>query len=219
MKRTLQTLAILALVPAAVLISSTQVKAQDSAATGVKADEPKAEPAEPKGKASVMVAVQPGQPGGVVVQTYQQTADVTHVNKEKREITLSTPEGKMTVKCGPDVVNFDQINVGDQVKATLINQLTIFVRKAGEPAAGGEKNTVALAPVGAKPGGIVVNTVETTAKVTAVDLEQHKATLQFPDGQSKTFQVRKDVDLSDADVGKEVVIRSTEAIALRVEKP
>jgi hypothetical protein len=91
--------------------------------------------------------------------------------------------------------------------------------KAGEPAPQGDAGLVALAPQGAKPGGLMANTVQITAKVKAIDLKAHKATLEFPDGSSKTFAVRKDVDLTKGKVGDEVVIRATEALAVSVSKP
>ena len=55
---------------------------------------------------------------------------------------------------------------------------------------------VALAPKGAKPGGIMAATTQVTAKVTAIDVEHHKATLQFEDGTTRTVAVRPDVDLA-----------------------
>jgi hypothetical protein len=66
---------------------------------------------------------------------------------------------------------------------------------------------------------MVLNTVQVTAKVTAIDLKNHKATLQFPDGTTKKIAVRKDVDLTKQKVGDEVVLRCTEALAISVEKP
>ena len=78
---------------------------------------------------------------------------------------------------------------------------------------------VSLAAVGAKPGGMVAETVQIKATITAIDLKKHKATLEFPDGSRKTFAARKDVDLAKRKVGEEVVIRCTEAIAISVEKP
>ena len=65
----------------------------------------------------------------------------------------------------------------------------------------------------------MANTVQVTAKVKAIDLKHHKATLQFPDGTTKTFAVRKDVDLTQRQVGEKVFIRSTETLAISVEKP
>ena len=174
----------------------------------------------PQGEGSTMVAAQRGVPGGVIVQTYKVTATVTAVDAASRKVTLITADGaKTTVKAGPEVVNFDQIQVGDQVKATVAEQLVMFMRKNGEPANDGEAAAVALAPVGAKPGMLMANTVEVTGKVEAIDLAHRKATLRFPDGHSQTFKVRKDVDMTKGKIGDEVVFRTTEAMAISVEKP
>ena len=130
------------------------------------------------------------------------------------------PDGAETsFQAGPGVVNFPQLRVGDKVKATLTDELVIFVRKKDAPAVDGTATTVLLAPKGAKPGGIVADTVQVTARVEAVDLEHHKAKLRFPDGSVRTVAVRPDVELSPASVGTEVVLRSTKALALSVEKP
>ena len=50
-------------------------------------------------------------------------------------------------------------------------------------------------------------------------MKHRKATLLFPDGTSHTFKVRPDVDMTKQSVGDEVVIRTTEAVAISVEKP
>ena len=174
----------------------------------------------PKGEEATMVTTQEGVPGGVIVQTYKVTATVAAVDAASRKVTLTMANGaKTTVKAGPDVVNFDQIQAGDQVKATVAEQLVMFVRKNGEPANDGEAAAVALAPVGAKPGVVMANTVEVTGKVEAIDLAHRKATLRFPDGTSQTFKVRKDVDMTKGKIGDEVVFRTTEAMAVSVEKP
>ena len=165
-------------------------------------------------------AFQEGVPGGVVVGTYRETATVTAVDAVHRKVTLVGPDGAKTVfKADPKVRNFDQIRVGDQVKATMVEQLVVFLRQDGAPAGDGQAGMVALAPRGAKPGVLMADTVEVTATVKAIDLKRHKATLRFPDGKSKTVAVRPDVDLTKVTLGEEVVIRTTEAMAIVVEKP
>jgi hypothetical protein len=211
MKNKIQTALAHALIPAALVVSvscSSEPKAESTSQAG------------PAGQGAVMVAAKQGVPGGVLVGTYQETATVTAVDKEKRKITLAAADGSQAVfKAGPDVVNFDQIQVGDHVKATVTQQLVVYVRKNGEPSTDGAATTVALAPVGAKPGAFVADTVEITAKVTEIDLKHHTATLQFPDGSKKSFDVRPDVDLANQSVGQDVVIRTTEALAISVQKP
>jgi len=175
---------------------------------------------EPKHQGAGFEVIQPGQAGGVRVQTYKETATVTGIDNVTRRVTLVTKDGtKSTVKCGPEVANFAQLEVGDQVKAVVTEQFVVFVRRPGEPSGDGAAGVVALAPIGAKPGGVIANTEEITAKVKAIDLKHRKATLLFPDGTSHTFAVRPDVDMTKHAVGDEVVMRATEAVAISVEKP
>jgi Cu/Ag efflux protein CusF len=175
---------------------------------------------EPKGERASFAVVQKGEPGGVRVETYKETATVTGIDKASRKVTLVTPDGtKSSVKCGPEVANFAQIEVGDQVKATVTEQIVVFMRNPGEPPGDGAAAALALAPLGAKPGALMANTEEITAKVKSIDLKHRKAALLFPDGTSHTFKVRKDVDMTKHAVGDEVVFRATEAVAVSVEKP
>lgn len=164
-------------------------------------------------------AFEHGVPGGVFVETHKMTANVTDVDAASRKITLLAADGKKTaVKCGPEVINFDQIHVGDQVKATVTDELVAAMAGPGAPS-DGAASVVLLAPKGAKPGGIMAGTVQVTAKIAAIDLKHHKATLQFPDTTTKSVAVRPDVDLTLRKVGEEVVLRVTETVAISVEKP
>ena len=174
----------------------------------------------PKGETTTSTNYQSGVPGGVMVTTYKKTATVTGIDKATRKVTLVDKAGTLTtVKAGPEVANFNQIEIGDQVKATVTAQLVVSVRKPGEPSDDGVTATVKWAPLGAKPGDRLESTMEITAKVKSLDVKHQKATLLFPDGTTKTFPVRKDVDLTKQTVGADVVMRVTEAVAISVEKP
>jgi hypothetical protein len=207
MKTKTSRLILLSLLPAAALVSTSC--SSDSSGKGGTG-----------GTASREVSAQQGVPGGEVVDTYRVTAKVTDVDHATRHYTLQTPDGKKTqYKAGPEVTNFDQVRVGDLVKATVTQQLVVRVREEGDPPSDPQTSIVEIAPKGGKPGVLMADTVEVTARVKSVDLKHHKATLQFPDGDTKTVTVRPDVKLSSADVGREVVLRATEAVAIRVEKP
>jgi hypothetical protein len=174
----------------------------------------------PPGESTAAVVYQQGVPGGITVETYKESATVTGIDAATRKVTLVTPQGKKsTVKCGPEVINFDQIHVGDQLKVTVAEELAVSMAQTDAPPSDSAGALVALAPKGAKPGAVMANTMVVTAKVTAIDLKHHKATLRFPDGSTKTVAVRSDVDLTKRQVGEEVVIRCTEALAISVEKP
>ena len=169
---------------------------------------------------TTVVTVQPGVPGGVTVETYKSSATVTAIDPDTRLVTVVSPNGaKATFKAGPDVINFDQIHIGDQIRATLTRELVVSLRNSGEPAADGGVGAIALAPKGAKPGIVMAGTTEVTATVEAIYLKTHEATLLFPDGTTKTVAVRPDVDLTQAKIGQQVTIRTTQSVALLVEKP
>jgi hypothetical protein len=157
--------------------------------------------------------------GAIAVDTFTVRATVAGIDAATHKLTLVTPDGKKAVyKAGPDVINFNQIQVGDQVKATVTEEFAVFIRKPGTPVNASAAAAVALAPKGAMPGGIMTDTYEATAKITAVDAKDRKVTLQFLGG-SKTLTVGKKVDLGELKVGDEVTVQVAEALALIVEKP
>ncbi len=174
----------------------------------------------PPAKGTSSTAFQEGVPGGVFVNTVEVSAKVTAIDASNRKVTLLGPDGdKFTVKVGPEAINFDQIRVGDMVNATLTEELVVYLDEEGAPSRDKAVAVVKLAPKGAKPGGIVAEALQVTAKVTAIDQANRTATLQFKDGSTKTFPVRDDIDLSQRKVGEQVVFRVTEMIAISVEKP
>jgi len=165
-------------------------------------------------------ASQAGVAGGTRIETFSVKATVTAIDKDARKVTLVTSDGlKSVVKCGPEVVNFPQIEVGDKVKAAVTQHLVVSVRKPGEPAGDGAAGAIVLAPLGEKPGGMIANTEEITAKVKSIDFTSRTAKVVYPDGTTQTFKIRSDVNLANYSVGDEVVFNMTEAIAVSVEKP
>ncbi len=170
--------------------------------------------------ATTATAFKEGVPGGIVVNTRTVNARVTAIDQANRKATLLGPEGRsFTVKAGPEAVNFDQVAVGDQVSLTVTEELVVYLSPQGASPTEGAAAVVALAPKGAPPGGVVAETTQSVATVTALNLPKRTATLRFEDGTTRTFPVRADVDLSKRKVGEKVVFRATEMIAIRVEKP
>ena len=90
---------------------------------------------------------------------------------------------------------------------------------AGTPPNAGEDAEIALVPKGAKPGVVMAETAEVTARVVAVDSMSRRVTLQFVDGTTKTVRVDPDIDLANVAPGDAVTVRITEALAVLVEKP
>ncbi|HEY2586567.1 MAG TPA: hypothetical protein VGI81_12455 [Tepidisphaeraceae bacterium] len=160
-----------------------------------------------------------GAVGAMTVDAATTTATVTAIDPAKRTVTLRGGDGpEVTVTCGPEVRNFDQIKVGDQVKATVTQSLAVFARKPGEAPPAGERQTIALAPKGAMPGAMVATTHETTAKIAAIDPDSRIVALQDSNGQYHTFHVGPNIDLAAIHTGDDVVFRYTERALIRVER-
>lgn len=158
--------------------------------------------------------------GVLVVETVELEAKVVAVDATTREVRLQPPHGKERVfHAGPDVVNFPQIQVGDVVRAVVVDQLAVVLVPGGAPESVGAGAAVALAPEGAKPGVITAETAEITGTVIAIDEHEHTLTLQFVDGSVEEVKVAKSRDLSQVSLGDSVRARVTQAVAIAVEKP
>jgi len=167
------------------------------------------------------VASAAGRPGAVVVDAVKLAATVEAIDKDKRTVTVKGPGGRsVTLKVDNAVKNFDQIQVGDKVTAQYLEATAIFVRKAGGPPQASGAAAVELAPKGEKPAAFTVETTEITATVENINYDLRLVTLRGPAGNARTLKVSPRVErLREVNVGDELVIRYTEALAISVLKP
>lgn len=156
-----------------------------------------------------------GGKGIVSVTTIEMEATVLSIDRADRSVTLLGKDGiKETITVGDDVANFDQVAVGDKVLMILSDSMVV---QLGDTIAGERPDEVVkLAPVGAKPGGVVASTVEIRATIAAVDLAKRTVTLRGEDGVEKTHPVHAQVDLAKVKVGDTILVRKSEAVALSI---
>lgn len=170
----------------------------------------------PKSPAAAPEAVR----GGVVIDTATAIATVQSVDASNRIVVLQRPDGSLiNYECGPDVLNFDQIKVGDQVTAQVADALAIVLVKGGVPPSAGTASVIVRAPLGAKPGGKIVDTVGFTAKVVSVDKPDREVTLRLVDGSTQTVKVGPNIKLSHVKPGNDVGVRLTRAFMIAVTPP
>lgn len=157
--------------------------------------------------------------GAIVVESVQLTAIVRSIDERNRTLTIDPKWGaERTVKVPDEMVNFDQIRVGDEIEADIIEEVAVVLLHGGAPESIGGLDAVALAPVGSKPGIAVVSSRELTADVIAIDAHAHRVTLEFIDGSTESFKVGKHIDLSEVSLNDSVRVRVTEAIAIDFHK-
>lgn len=168
--------------------------------------------------ASRTAAYAEGIPGGTVTVVQQLQASITALDLSKRSFTLTDNQGNSrTLLAPPEMRNFEQLKVGDRVNAVVGLERMVYLREPGEPASDGAAGLLASTPSGDKPGLLVADTVEITATVKGMDTTRRTATLQLPDGSLRTVQVRPDIEMKSEYLGREVVVRTSSAIAVRVE--
>jgi hypothetical protein len=148
------------------------------------------------------------------------TAKVLAVDSADRTVVLQGDNGQeITLEVGKDARNLDQVKPGDTVKAQFITAAAVSLRKAEDPPTTAESQTVELAPRGALPGAVIVDTRQITATVDNVDYQNRMVTLTGPRANTESFKVGDNVEnLQKVKRGDQVVVRYTEAVALSVEK-
>lgn len=116
-----------------------------------------------------------------------------------------------------NVLQFAQVEnrLGLALRLQMASAVTSVLLGGETPGdAGGQ--VVALAPNGAEHGGPWIVTIQMTAKVSALDHERSKATLQLEDGIIRTAAVCPGVDLIKSKVGARVRMRTAEMLAIAV---
>ena len=127
----------------------------------------------------------------------------------------------MSLVCGPEVRNFDRINVGDHVKAMWRMTLSVRVLGAHEP------NTLPLAQrvgvraaEGGEPAAGFATGVAMTVFVDSVDTANHDVVCTTPDGVRRTVRAMRDEGkrfVEGLKAGDRVEIIKREGVALSVE--
>src|SRR5690349_13021703 len=75
-----------------------------------------------------------GLPGGTLVETYKVTLTVANLDAASHKVTFVAPDGsRNTFTAGAGDRSFHKLKAGDQVQATVIRQLVVFLRKDGAP--------------------------------------------------------------------------------------
>ena len=155
------------------------------------------------------------------VETVKITAVVQSIDYANRTVTLQYDNGNTrTYRVSKDVINFDQIKPRDRVSLTAIESVAVAIRPPGGPTPYSENmTTVTLAPKGAKPGMIVTDTSSLTAQIVSIDTWNRKVTLKTPSGEQRVVKVASGVDMSQLKKGDDVVVRTTNDLAITVETP
>jgi hypothetical protein len=157
---------------------------------------------------------------GVVIDIVTAIADVHSVNASNRTVVFQRPDGGLaTYECGPEVLNFNQLQAGDRITAQVAEAVVIGLVPGGVPPAGGTVSAVLRVPSEEKPVSKVFNTIGFTAKVASVDKMSREVTLQMADGTTQTVKAGPEVKLSKVKPGNSVGVQLIPAFMISVVAP
>jgi Cu/Ag efflux protein CusF len=163
-----------------------------------------------------VTATAPGK--AAVANVVEVTASVQAIDKANRTVTIKGPHGNLeTITAGPEVRNFDQIKVGDNVALRYVEALSLELKKGGKaPVARTDTEMGARAKPGEKPAAGVGRQIHVTADVVAVDAANQTVSLRGPK-QTVELKVRDPEQFKLVKVGDQVDATYTEALAISVE--
>ena len=148
------------------------------------------------------------------------TATVVAVDSSHRTVTLKRTDGQVsTIDVDPQVRNFDQIKVGDIVRAKYTRAVVLDLKKGpATQTAPTEETSVTPPPApGAKPGRGIVRKITAVADIVAVDPLHQLVTLRGPGGEQVELNVQDPKQLQNVHAGDHVLVTYVEALAISVE--
>lgn len=157
-------------------------------------------------------------PSGRAERTVSTRATVADIDQATRTVVLKRDDGStVTAHVDERVKNLPQVKVGDQVRITYREAIAYQVQPAGAalPQATA-KGALTTAKPGEKPGGTATREVTLVATVAGIDKPRSEVTLRSPDGEVTTIKVRDPSKLDRVNVGDQVQVNYTEALALAV---
>lgn len=141
---------------------------------------------------------------GVAVESAVELAIVQSVDPDTRMIALRDPASGETraYRAGPKVHRLNRFTPGTKVRATIVEELTVYVSREG------------LGP----PGAEADRSDASHAKVLSVDPSYRLLTLQTRAGQTKTVKVGLTAKLRQMQPGDDVVMQPLELVSLSARK-
>ena len=152
-------------------------------------------------------------------QTVTIAGTVETIDQAKRVVNIKTATGEFVAIDVPEgAKRFNEIKVGDKVKATYNNHVIARLKEPGEPAVNSE-NTSKLVSVGegARPGGTAAVERIMTATVAAIDRSASSITFVGPNEWKYSRRVVDPMVLDKLKVGDRVDITWNTDVTVSVE--
>jgi hypothetical protein len=162
--------------------------------------------------------------GNAMSSSQSETATVTvrSIDPASRHIVVMSPTGDLvSLKVPAEVQNFDQMKVGDKIKATYTVETEIVISPPNTALPPDAEATVAArAAKGELPAAVVANNMVVTGAVLAIDMTKHTLKIVSPQGGAvHTFTVQRpdrQKAMANLKVGDTITVYITESLLMAV---
>ncbi|MGP6460182.1 hypothetical protein [Pseudomonas parakoreensis] len=169
--------------------------------------------------ATSFVAMAADIPLSATLEADQVTTKVLAVDAANHQVVLEGAEGRQVhVQLSDKAKNLANLKVGDLVKLEVQRSVAAYLDTdvdKGLPGTVERSGELRKAPGSENPGGEAYRQIQVQLKITKIDLKNNQVTLQNPQGQSKTLDVKKpeiQAKLKDLKVGQSVVVTYTDVL-------
>jgi endonuclease YncB( thermonuclease family) len=162
-------------------------------------------------------AAQSLQDGTVIAEQTEAVITVVSIDQKKRTVTFRNAKGTVaTVDVPPESQNLDRVKAGDRFRVKYVESVAVGIRKGGPPVEA-ETKDVRLAPKGATPGGVIVQTQTRSVVVDAIDYGSRYVAARSAGGEVLALKVADGVPLEQLSAGDRISVTYTRALAMEME--
>jgi hypothetical protein len=150
-------------------------------------------------------------------ETIVETATVQAIEKATRSVTLQAEDGTYSVVTAPpEMKRFDELKVGDKIKARYYENIVLRLKEPGEKDV--DSGTMgATRGTGVRPGATVAEQRTITATITQLDPKVPSITFTGPNGWKYSSHVEDKKALAKVKVGDKVDITWTQAALVSID--
>jgi hypothetical protein len=140
------------------------------------------------------------------------------VDRANKLVTLEGPHGKKVTLTVRNPYNLDAAQPGMPFVAKFYEIVTIRKKQPGEviPAIALDEG-IATAEPGQIPGAVVGRSVEVVATISAINMQNNTVDLKGVSGNIETVTVANPANLAQVQVGEQIVITLTQAVAVSLD--
>jgi Cu/Ag efflux protein CusF len=145
------------------------------------------------------------------------TATIEAIDHTNRLITIKGEDGTTdTIYAGPEVKRFDELKVGDKIKATYYESVVYQLRKPGEPEKAANDSAKMTKGTGGAPSATLARQANDTVEVVSVDPATPAITVKTSGGSTITRKIKDKKNIEGLKPGDKIDITYTQAALISV---